>query len=120
MSGLGRDCLHYGNNSGYQAINLAYLFGAKRIILLGYDMHAIGPRHFFGEHPGSLSSGSDYADWIPRFNQLAADLKSEGVEVINCTRSTALHCFPELSIDVIRRGYARPDGERVADGASIH
>ena len=30
--------IHQGKNSGYQALNLAYLLGAKRILLLGYDM----------------------------------------------------------------------------------
>lgn len=33
--------LRTGANSGYQAINLAVHFGAKRIILLGYDMQSI-------------------------------------------------------------------------------
>ena len=101
LPGLGRDCLHYGNNSGYQAINLAYLLGAQRIVLLGYDMHATDKRHFFGDHPNHLAVGSDYADWLQRFPQLAADLKSEGVEVINCTRSTALKGFPQSTMDEI-------------------
>ena len=33
--------LRTGSNSGYQAINLAVHFGAKRIILLGYDMQSV-------------------------------------------------------------------------------
>jgi hypothetical protein len=37
---LSRDArsLAHGGNGGYQAINLAYLAGAARIVLLGYDM----------------------------------------------------------------------------------
>lgn len=94
--GLGRDVMHYGGNSGYQGINLAYLMGAGSILLLGYDM-SVGPageRHFFGNHPGNMHTGSDYTGWLPNFAALAADLRSEGVDVTNCTRRTALTCFP--------------------------
>ena len=97
--GLGRDVMHFGDNSGYQAINLAYLWGAGRIILLGYDMQRTGGRaHFFGDHPGKLNSGTDYTGFAPNFRQLAADLRAEGVEVINCTRETALNCFPRAAL----------------------
>ena len=101
--GLGRDVMHFGDNSGYQAINLAYLWGAGRIILLGFDMQRTGGRaHFFGDHPGALNSGTQYTDFAPHFWQLADDLRAEGVEVINCTRETALACFTRARIDDIK------------------
>ena len=91
--GLGRELLHYGSNSGYQAINLAFLMGATRIILLGYDMQKTGGRnHWFGDHPNGLVNGID-THLVPNFTPLAEDLKAEGVEVINCTRETALTQF---------------------------
>ena len=34
-------CIHYGSNSGFQAVNLAILFGAKRIVLVGFDMRGV-------------------------------------------------------------------------------
>lgn len=94
--GLGRDCLHYGENSGYQGINLAYLFGAKRITLLGFDMAPApdGRLHWFGDHPAGLNNGPSFSQVIGHFGQLAADLASEGVEVVNASRRTALRCFP--------------------------
>lgn len=93
--GLGFDVMHYGGNSGYQAINLAYLMGAGSILLLGYDMSVgdDGKRHFFGDHPGNMHTGSDYSAWCPGFVPLAVDLAHEGVEVINCSRRTALTAF---------------------------
>lgn len=93
--GLGKDVMHYGTNSGYQAIGLAYLMGARKILLLGYDMSLdeAGKRHFFGDHPGALHTGSDYRGWAPLFLPLAVDLAHEGVEVINCSRRTALTAF---------------------------
>ena len=46
--GLGENCIHTGGNSGYQAINLAYLWKAKKIILLGFTMREIDGKKVFG------------------------------------------------------------------------
>jgi hypothetical protein len=98
--GLGRTRMHFGDNSGYQAVNLAYLWGARRILLLGYDMQRTGGKsHWFGDHPQDLNVGSEYEDWRDRFRILARDLEAEGIEVINCTRETALDCFPRMELE---------------------
>lgn len=93
--------VHTGNNSGYQALNLAYHLGAKRIILLGYDMQ--GKTHWHGHHPQGLNnSHAHYEDWRKRMQPLAKDLEEEGVEVINATRNTALECFTRLNLEQLR------------------
>lgn len=108
MPGLGRKIIHFGGNSGYQAINLAFLFGATRIILLGFDMKKDGEKvHFFGNHPYHKRKNEGPNEgtmrrWVHNFASLAADLKQEGVEVINATRSTALDCFPKQALEQIR------------------
>ncbi len=87
-----------GGNSGYQALNLAYHLGATRVILLGYDMQ--GNTHWHGDHPPPLNNThSNYADYRKRMQALASDLQSEGVEVINATRDTALECFPRVRLE---------------------
>lgn len=87
--------IHYGNNSGFQAVNLAMQFGAREIRLVGFNMQRVERRaHFFGEHPPELDKGADYAAFIADFNR-AAELLPEGVRVINCTRDSALRCFPQ-------------------------
>ena len=91
--------IHEGGNSGYQAINLAYVLGARRILLAGYDMQRTnGMAHHHGEHPQPLSRSHPFASWIPRFIPLAQDLAAQGVEVLNCTRATALTCFPRADL----------------------
>lgn len=98
-SGLGSDCVHFGGNSGYQAINLAYLWGAKRIILLGFDCKLVdGKTHWFGQHPQGLNQNQGFATWINNFQQLAKDLEVEGIEVLNCSPDSALECFKKSSI----------------------
>lgn len=92
--GLGLEVVHQGGNSGYQAVNLAFLWGAKRILLLGFDMqHTGGASHWHGDHPWKKGVKPPVRNWVPRFARLAEDLAREGVEVVNCTRETALQCF---------------------------
>jgi hypothetical protein len=91
--------IHNGRNSGFAAINLAYLFGARRIILVGYDMQrAKGKMHWFGDHPKTLSNDLPFEVCIKHFGVLAGDLERAGVEVINATEQTALRCFKQMPL----------------------
>ena len=101
-----RDGLNTGRNSGYQAINLAVHLGAKRILLLGYDMKG-GPvengrvkTHWFGDHPGGTSP-SVYSTMLPWFDSLLAPLVRRGVEIVNCTPGSEIRCFPLGKLDEI-------------------
>ena len=102
--------LAHGCNSGYAAINLAYHFGVKRIILLGYDMRVSGHRTNWHAEPRQTASA--YAETIrhsmlPYFAMPVTDssgkvirpslvdaLREKGVEVINSTPGSALKCWP--------------------------
>lgn len=99
--GLGRNwVIHFGSNSGYQLINLVYHFGARKIILLGFDMQRTdGKSHHHGDHPGKLNRSLPFHTWKKKFNRLAQDLREQSVEVINATRETALDCFPKMSLE---------------------
>lgn len=98
--GLGTWQVHTGGNSGYSAINLAFLFGATRILLVGYDMQATGgKKHWFGDHPARLVQVQLFDEWLHRFKALGTDLRAAGIQVINCTRQTALREFPLSTIE---------------------
>lgn len=91
--------IHWGANSGYQAINLAYNWGAKRIVLLGFDCRRDkGRTHWFGDHPKPLTSDSPYGLWLTNFRKLAADLKAKGVEVFNCSPNSAIDAFQKVPL----------------------
>lgn len=94
--------IHYGNNSGYQALNLAYHWGARRMILLGFDCKSrAGKMHWFGDHPKPLQNQiGAFKTWLETFPPLAKDLAATGVEVVNCSRDTALTCFRRSTIDI--------------------
>jgi hypothetical protein len=100
--GLGMEPIGlHGKNSGHQAINLAVHLGAARIVLLGYDMqNGPGRRdHFFGNHPHGAGRNGKYDRWIAYMRTMVAPLKAAHVEVINCTRATALDCFPHRPLE---------------------
>lgn len=92
--GFSRDpaCIHYGGNSGFQAINLATLWGAARVLLLGFDG---GSGHFFGRHPAGLRNGD--ADRFRTHFHLAA--RNLPCPVLNCTPGSRLACFDKVSLD---------------------
>ena len=93
--GLGcDDVIHLGGNSGYQAINLAYLMGAKEINLIGFDMQRTNNMsHWHGDHPRQCINQSPYHAWLKNFDQLSKDLNDLNIDVTNYTRVTALKCF---------------------------
>lgn len=84
--------IHQGENSGYQAIGLVYQAGVSVVYLLGYDMQGC---HWHGPHPGILNKPNPYSNWLRNFNRLAVDCKTVGLEVVNCTLTTALRSFPQ-------------------------
>jgi len=90
--------IHYGGNSGFQAINLAMLFGATVIRLVGFDMRTTEPRHFFGNHPAPLHNVSKYEHFMGAFRAAARRLPA-GVRIINCTPGSGLTCFEMGTLD---------------------
>lgn len=104
---LSGEKINTGCNSGFQAVHLAALFQGvtlpefrrSRIILLGFDMQRTGGRsHCHGDHVKGLPNGSNFRLWMDHFRVLARDLQSTGVEVVNCSRETAMQCFPRLPL----------------------
>jgi hypothetical protein len=81
-----------GRNSGYQAINVAYHLGPRRILLVGYDMRG---GHWFGRHPDN--SRPNFHLCLQHFASLATAIEARGVDVINCTPNTALGCFRRMA-----------------------
>lgn len=91
-----------GRNSGYQAINLAALAGAARIVLLGYDSKPgpDGKAHWFGQHPIPTHEAT-IRGFKTHYKQLVAPLKALGVEVVNCSPGSAITCFPKESLESV-------------------
>lgn len=90
--------INYGDNSGYQAVNLAIVLGATRVLMVGFDMRIVKDKaHFFGDHPAGLRNVNKYQQFMEHFDRAALALPA-GVTVINCTPKSALKCFPLMDL----------------------
>jgi len=93
--GLAADAsqVNYGNNGGYQALNVAAHTGAKKIILIWFDHRTPGNKtHWFGDHPDNVRS--IYKNWVKAWESIVEPLKQLKINVINCTPESALTVFP--------------------------
>lgn len=98
-------CIHYGSNSGFQAVNLAILWGCTPIVLVGFDMRAVNGRdHFFGSHEPPLRTGdAPFGLFIAAFEE-AAKMLPPGLRILNATPGSALTCFEMVDLGDVRRG----------------
>lgn len=89
-----------GSNSGFQALNLAILAGAKEVILIGYDGHTpkrSEPTHWFGDHP-KREPDAVFPLYVKSFKAAAAAIKKAGVRVINCSPGSAINAFEKMEL----------------------
>lgn len=79
---------------------LAKHLGATNIYLLGFDLKVTnGKKHFFGDHKGKLSNAETMNKWISIFENERHNLDT--INVINCTRETALLMFPLKNLEEV-------------------
>ena len=103
---------HHG--TGPQLVNIAYLYGCTRLLLVGWDMRYLGKtgprqytrRRYLGEDPLTINH---WPQTGPNGEQTGLIKEMEtirpadyGIEIINCTPDSAMHCFPmgELSEEI--------------------
>lgn len=89
-----------GRNGGFQALNLAILAGATRVILLGYDgkPDAKGRSHWFGAHPKPTPDAA-YSEYKKSFSAAETEILEAGVKVINASPGSAIDSFEKMTIE---------------------
>ena len=100
---------HHG--TGPQLLNLAYHFGFKRLLLVGWDMRFPGKvsdrkytqkRRYLGEDPltsnhwPKTEANGDLGGLIREVETIIPE--DYGIEIINCTPNSALKCFPMMEL----------------------
>lgn len=95
---LGR--VGWGGNSGFQALNLAVQFGARRIVLVGYDMRTDKGLHWHRDHPRGMNNPSarNVARWRRVTDEAAEVLRALGIEVFNASPVSALTAYRKMSL----------------------
>lgn len=95
-------CWNY--NSGAAAISLAVHLGAKRIVLVGFDMKVENNQPHWHNIYNSIEAATLKAKLPPfhkhleGFPQIAKDAKEMGIEIINASPNSAITVFPKCDV----------------------
>lgn len=84
-----------GYDSGTSAINLAYHFGARTIVLLGYDMTG----GHFCKHPLQNPPSSHFREHVRPLKALNEDARRKGVRIVNCSPTSAVTAFEKQTLE---------------------
>lgn len=102
MNGLHHTALGWNGNTGASAINLALLLGAKRVLLLGFDMK-LSENKKSNWHDRIIQGPrqSVYPMFVKQFGRVASDLtkKFPGCKIINITDDNRLSMFPSIGVE---------------------
>jgi hypothetical protein len=114
MRGLHVDALGWNQNTGYTAINLALLLGAKRVFLLGFDMRLTKGKANWHDKGLDKPNEGAYKKFMSHDQVVLADWKSKfgDVEIVNVTDDSKLGIFPKAGVDAFWK-------ERMATWATV-
>jgi hypothetical protein len=97
----------WNSNSGAAAISVAANIGAKRIILLGFDMklsdskhqhwHNVYNRNYTNPNP-KKAHHLPFDRHLRGFSEIAKDAKHRGIEILNCSPDSMIKEFPKYNL----------------------
>jgi hypothetical protein len=97
-------CVCWNGNSGAAAISVAANAGAKRIILIGFDMRLdeASKQHWHNIYKRTPSPEKlhtlPFHRHLPGFPVIANDAKKRGIEILNACPDSAIECFKKINI----------------------
>ncbi len=88
-------------NTGFTAINLAYHFGARTIVLIGYDMRFNGReknwhRDYWVDGRRPKLDKQLFKRWLSCVPKIEKDAKELGVTILNATPNSAIEKWPKV------------------------
>jgi hypothetical protein len=93
-------------NSGFQALNLTVQFGAKRILLVGFEASVRSGDHWYGRNNWNGANNPDdrlCERWRKALDNAATVLSSLGIDVINTAPFSQAMKFKKMTIqDALR------------------
>ncbi len=92
--------IHAGGNSGFGALNLAYLKRPKTIYLFGFDYNRSGGHYCPDRYENPDSHNARYwENWGDNFINVKHQLAAKGMTVINASPNSSIKAFPKVSIE---------------------
>jgi hypothetical protein len=97
-----------GGNSGFQALNLALQFGARRILLVGFDLHDRSGAHWYGRNNWPRANNpteENFRRWRSAFYLAVPKLQGIGAEVLNASLISEMKCFGKTTVEQAIAGW---------------
>lgn len=92
--------IHAGGNSGFGALNLAYLKRAKSIYLFGFDFNRNGGHYCPERYEEPDSHNARYwENWGDNFINTKQQLAKAGISIINASPNSSIKAFPKATIE---------------------
>ena len=97
-----QDTVCWNRGCGGAAINVAYLLGAKQVVLLGFDMQMVKGEHNWHNHHQKEERPQIYQNSMRPFMKCFSDaLKVTSLQVVNATPGSALDVFPVMPLEEV-------------------
>lgn len=98
-----KNLLSWNRCSGLSAINLAVHFGAKKIILLGFDMKkGNGRDNYHNDHLVNADiKYNPYERFMKSVPHIKADADKLGIEIINTCMDSGMDHFPKVPFEEV-------------------
>jgi len=95
-----RDRISWNGNSGSSAINIAFWFGVKRIVLLGFDMRIVDKnKNFHSDYGYEDPLHHPFKRYLRHFDKIAEDAKALGIEILNCSPVSLIEQFQKVKLE---------------------
>lgn len=92
--------ISWNGNSGSSAINVAYWLGAKRIVLIGFDMRRVDKaKNFHNDYQEEKPDFSPFKRYLRHFRQISHDANSLGLEILNASPVSLIEEFPIVKLE---------------------
>jgi hypothetical protein len=115
-----------GGHSGFQALNLAIQFGAKKIVLVGFDMTLANGTHWKPNDRGVARPDAGRTEsWRVALDGCAEQIRALGVNVLNASDKSVLRAYEKTTLQQAlkaRRWRTRADageGENRSDQSGL-
>lgn len=102
-----QDTLCWNRGCGGTAINVAYLLGANRVVLLGFDMRVVEDKHNWHDFHQKVERNKIYqGSMMPFLKPMSDAMKVTGLQIVNATPGSALNIFSIIPLEeLIKKGW---------------
>lgn len=98
-------------NSGQMAVEMAIRYGSDPVVMLGFDCSVTHGFHCHGPHDKTPNPNEERCRrWLEQFERI--NKYYPDANIVNCSRETALTCFPRDTLENVLARLSEPSSRR--------